>query len=218
MPDTAISGLGAAAALADADLCEVVQAAAPTLNKKATLRQVARYIGDSLHNEQFATPAQAPAASATTYLNNSAITIPTGETVPANAWFRWNFHLTKTAAGTLANSILVKWGTAGTTADATLLTFTLPAGTAVADDADVEVIVGFRSVGAGTAAVVVGRMRMIHNLSATGWATIPCVVTAGIVSAGFDSTVNLSKIGLAITLAASYVVTVPLLRVEAKNL
>jgi hypothetical protein len=215
MADTALSALTAAASIADADLLEIVQAG---LNKKLTARLLARYIGDSLHNEQFATPAQAPAASATTYLNNSAITIPTGETVPANAWFRWNFHLTKTAAGTLANSILVKWGTAGSTADATLLTFTLPAGTAVADEADVEVVVGFRSVGAGTAAVVVGRMRMIHNLSATGWATIPCVVTGGIVSAGFDSTVNLSKIGLALTLAASYVVTVPLLRVEAKNL
>jgi hypothetical protein len=217
MADTAISGLGAAAALADADLFEVVQGG---VNKKATARQMGRYIGDALHNEQAATPAQALTASATTYLNNSAVTIPTTERVPANAWFRWNLHLTKTAAGTLANSILVKWGTLGTTGDATLLTFTLPAGTAIADDADIEIVVHFRSVGTGTAAVVVGRMRMVHNLVTTGWVTTgSAVVSPATVSAGFDSaTTDLEKIGLAITMAASYVATCPMLRVEGKNL
>jgi hypothetical protein len=47
----------------------------------------------------------------------------------------------------------------------------LPAGTAVADEAEVEVVAGFRSIGAGTAAVLTGRARLIHNLAATGWAT-----------------------------------------------
>lgn len=215
MADTAISGYAAAAALSDSDLYEVVQGG---VNKKATHRQAARYIGDALHNEQFATPAQSLPASTTTYLNGSAITIPTGEVVAVNTWFRWKFHLTKTALGTVANSILVKWGTLGTTADATIATITLPVGTAAADDADIEVIVGFRSVGSGTSAVIVAECRLIHNLSATGWATIPCVVPAVVVSSGFDSTPNLSKIGLAMTIGASYVVTCPLLRAEAKNI
>lgn len=215
MADTAISGLGAAAALADGDLFETVQAAAPTLNKKATARQIARYIGDALQSQQFAS--QSLTASATTYMTGSGITIPTGERVVAGTWFRWRFHLTKTAAGTASNSVLVKWGTLGTTSDATLLTFTIPAGTAVADDAEVEVVVGFRSVGTGTAAVVVGSMRFVHNLATTGWTTTQAVVPAAAVSAGFDSgTSDLNKIGLAFTAGASMVATCPMMTVEGK--
>lgn len=216
MADTATSGLTAAASISDADLLMIVQGG---LNKKSTARLLARYIGDALHNEYFGT-AQSLTASATTYMSGSVITIPTTERVIAGAWFRWNFHLTKTAAGTAACSILVKWGTAGTTADATLLTLSLTAlGTGVADDADVEVIVGFRSIGAGTAAVVVGRLRLIHQLVTTGWTTNgSSLVTAVAVSSGFNSDVDLSKIGLAATMGASYVATMPSMRCEAKNI
>jgi hypothetical protein len=213
MADTAISALPAASALSDADILTILQGGS---NKRITARLLARYIGDALHNESFAA-AQSVPASATTYLTGSPITIPTGERVAVGTWVRWNYHLAKTAAGTLANSILIKWGTLGTTADATLLTLALPAGTAVADEAEVEVVVGFRSIGAGTAAVLTGRARLLHNLAATGWATIPDVVTAVAVSAGFNSDVDLSKIGLAMTMAASYVVTASLMRVEGKN-
>lgn len=215
MADTAISALTASGALVDADEFAINHAGA---SQKGNLRKIGAYIGDALHNEQFATPAQALTAGATTYFTGSAVTIPTGERVKANTWFRWRFHLTKTAAGTLANSILVKWGTLGTTADATLITLALPAGTAVADDAEVEVVVGFRSIGAGIAAVVVASLRMGHNLAATGWATIPVVVPPAAVSAGFNSDVNLSIIGLAITMAASYVATCPMMTVEGKNI
>lgn len=220
MADTAISALGAASALADADLLTAVQGG---VNKKLTARQIARYIGDALHNEQFAATAQALTASATTYFNGSGVTIPTGERVAVNTWFRWRFHLTKTAAGTLANSILVKWGTTGTTADATLATLAIPAGTAVADDAEVEVVVGFRVItpaGAGTSvAVVVASMRFSHNLVTTGWVTTGSVVVpAPVASAGFNSDVNLSIMGLAITMAASYVATCPMMTVEGKNI
>lgn len=216
MADSAVSGLVAAASLSDADLLLISQGG---VSKSLTARLLGRYVGDALHNEYFGT-AQSLTASSTTYLNGSPITIPTGETVPANAWFRWNFHLTKTAAGTAACSILIKFGTAGTTADATLLTLSLTAlGTAAADEADVEVIAGFRSVGSGTSAVLVGRLRMIHNLVTTGWSTGgSALVNAIAVSAGFNSTTNLSKIGLAATIGASYVATLTSMRCEAKNI
>jgi hypothetical protein len=100
MADTAISALAAAAALADPDLLTIVQGG---INKRITARLLARYIGDALHNESFAA-AQSVPASATTYLTGSPITIPTGERVAVGTWVRWNYHLTKTAAGTLANS------------------------------------------------------------------------------------------------------------------
>lgn len=215
MADSAISGLPGATAVVDANELEINEAGT---SKKVTARQFAAYIGDALHNEQFATPAQSLPASTTTYFNGSAITIPTGERVKINTWFRWKFVITKTAAGTLAQSVLVKFGTNGTTADATLATLTLPAGTGAADQGDFEVSVGFRAIGAGTSAVIVAGLRMVHNLQITGWAAIPCVVLAPVVSAGFNSEVNLSKIGIAFTAAASYVLTVPFLTCEAKNL
>jgi hypothetical protein len=215
MADTKISALGASVALVDTDEFPINHGGT---TQKGNLRKIGAYVGDVLHAEQFATPAQSLPASATTYMTGSAITVPTGERVKLNTWFRWRFLITKTAAGTVAQSVLVKWGTAGTTADATLATLTLPVGTAVADQADFDVLVGFRSIGAGTAAVVVAALRMMHNLQITGWATIPTIVLAPVVSAGFNSDVDLSKMGLAFVAGASYVLTVPFCVAEAKNL
>lgn len=186
------------------------------VSKKITTRGIAAYVGDALGNQYFGT-AQALTASATTYLSGSGITIPTGERVKNTSYFRWKFQMHKTAAGTVANSILVKWGTLGTNSDATLATLALPVGTAVADEAVFEVAAFFRSIGAGTAAVVVAEARMYHNLAATGWATISSVVVAAVVSSGFNSDVNLSIIGLAMTLGASYVVTMTSMSAEGKN-
>lgn len=212
MADAAISALAASGALVDADEFAINHAGA---SQKGNLRKIGAYIGDALHNEQFATPAQSLPAAATTYMNGSAITIPTGERVKVGSWFRWKFQIVKTAAGTVAQSVLIKFGTLGTTADATIITLTLPIGTAAADQGDFEVVVGFQVVGA--AAIVVATLTMVHNLQITGWATIPCVVLAAVTSAAFNSNVDLSKIGLAFTAGASYVLTVPLLTGEAKN-
>lgn len=186
------------------------------VSRKATIRQLMAYNGDALGNQYFGTGQSVP-ASATTYLSNSGITIPTGEAVKAGAYFRWKFQMHKTAAGTVANSVLIKFGTAGTTADATLVTLALPIGTAAIDEGVFEVIAGFRSVGAGTAAVVLAEARMYHNLQITGWATIPSVVVAAVASSGFNSTVNLSIIGLAFVMGASYVVTMTSMTGEGKN-
>ena len=50
--------------------------------------------------------------------------------VPPQGWqvgttFRWTISMSKTAAGTAANSFYVKIGTGGTTTDSTVLTFFL---------------------------------------------------------------------------------------------
>lgn len=211
--------VGSTATLATSPLAgdERLLASDSGADRVITPRQIAAYIGDALGNQYFGT-AQSLTASATTYLSGSGIQVPTGERVKNTTYARWKCQMHKTGAGTVANSLLVKWGTNGTTADATLATLAFPIGTAAADEAVFEVFAAFRSIGAGTAAVLVAEARMYHNLQITGWATIPSVVVAAVVSSGFNSDVNLSTLGLAMTVGASYVITMTSMTAEAKNL
>lgn len=214
MPD--LKGSTATLATMPLDGAELLLASDGGLDRSITTRMLASYIGDSVQNQYFGT-AQAIGASTTAYLSGSDLTIPTGERVTNKTWARWKLQMHKTGAGTVACSFLVKWGTAGTTADATIATLTLPTQTGVIDEADFEIVVGFRSVGAGTSAVVVAELRMRHNLASTGWATIATVVLAAVTSSGFNSDVNLSKLGLAFTTGASYSITMTSMTAEAKN-
>jgi hypothetical protein len=157
--------------------------------------------------------AQTPAATVRTYLAGSAINIAAGQ-LEVGTRFRWKFNMTKTAAGTATSTIDVAFGTAGTTADTARLSFTKPAGTAVADEAfcEVEVLI----VGPISASgVATGEFTLIHNLAATGHAVIPCVVVNA-VSSAFDVTLP-TFIGLCITTGASDAITVQQMVAESSN-
>jgi hypothetical protein len=150
---------------------------------------------------------QSPAANATTYITGSALAVPlTG--LKAATRFYWAIGATKTAAGTAANSIDVRIGTAASTADTSRLSFSLGAGTAIADNALIEIWAQMRTVGSGTTAVIAGMCKAGHNLSTTGWFVIPVVSPTPIASAGFDSTVASLKVGLSLTTGASMAATI----------
>jgi hypothetical protein len=100
----------------------------------------------------------------------------------------------------------VRVGTAGTTADTARLTFTWGAGTAAIDRGEIELEALFTSVGAGTSAVLRGKANWTTNLSATGLSSN--VHALQVTSAGFDSTVANSVIGLSYNGGASAVHTV----------
>lgn len=165
-------------------------------DRYGSARMIAKYLGSGIRNQQFA--GQSPAAAATTYLTGSNLNIPTSERVIAGTHARWRGSVVKTAAGTAAKSLLVKWGVNGTTADATVMTFALPVGTAVIDDGDFELRVGFRSVGAGSAAVLYGWLKFWHVLATTGLINVQQSLVK-VTSAGFNSDVDVSKLGLAFT-------------------
>jgi hypothetical protein len=97
-------------------------------------------------------------------------------------------------------------GTAGTTADTAILTLTGPAQTAAIDTGYFEVVVTFRSVGAGTSAVIAGAYGVVHNLGATGLAGSATVSTNSAASAGFNSTTS-NIIGVSFNGGASFVGT-----------
>lgn len=182
-------------------------------DRSLTSRMIAAYVGEGLGNQSIANQA-CPAAS-TTYLTNSNNIVPTGERVKVGTVFRWHGTMTKTAAGTAANSILVKIGTAGTSADATILTFTLPAGTAAADTGYFEINVVVRVIGAS--AVINGTCLVTHNLATTGIININQVVL-NVTSSTFNSNVDLLNWGLAFTSGTSVAWTFTQIFSTIKNL
>jgi hypothetical protein len=161
---------------------------------------------------------QSPPASATTLLTGTLIDIPNSR-VRVGTKFIFHVVAAKTAAGTVAPVFLMKIGTAGTTADGTVLTFTFPAvGTAVADEMDVWIFCEVVSVGA--AATIRGRAIVNRRLmtGATGWYSVAGMLRITATAAAFDSTVQNLKASLSLTLGASYVVTIEEASIETQNL
>lgn len=158
--------------------------------------------------------AQSPAANATTYLTNSNITL-VGTPLAVGSTIKWKLYFTKTGAGTAAKSILIKVGTAGTTADATAVTLALPTGTAVADTGYAEVLFTVRGP-LGATASVVGSTVATHNLQTTGLFTLPNPVVTG--TGTINTTTNNLIIGLAFTSGASEAWTFVQVSAEAENI
>ena len=172
--------------------------------------------GQSLSLNNYSTAAQAGITGGTnTYLTNSNIAIPAAG-VRVGTIFRWRFNITKTAAGSASGTFTVVLGPAGTTADAAILSFTKPAGTAAIDEGWVEIDVTIRGP-LGAACIAVGEFRLIHNLAATGHATIPCVAVSTVSSAFTSSTAGLIA-GVCTNGGASDSITVQQLTAEVVNL
>lgn len=161
------------------------------------------------------------AYAADTYLAGSSIAMPAGGPVVGTK-YRLMFDMVKTAAGTAAFVVTVRYGTAGSTADTAILTFTFGAGTAVADTGKFELELHFRTVGSGTSAVVVGNLKLVSFLAVTGLASTP-VNAGGIrlfttVSSGFNSTPAGSILGVSVNGGASFSGTNTIVETEAYNL
>lgn len=156
--------------------------------------------------------------SADTYLAGSNIAIPTGGFVQG-ARYICRFDMVKTAAGTAQFTVVLRIGVAGATTDAAILTFAFAAGTAAADTGMFEVDAYFRSVGASTAAVVVGACVCNHALAATGLVSTGASGNGqlAVVSSGFDSTTASTIIGLSVNGGTSFSGTNTLVLAELRS-
>lgn len=128
--------------------------------------------------------------TADTLLAGSSIALPSGVSI-AGLQYLVEFDMVKTAAGTATPIVNLRFGTAGTVADASICTMTFAAGTAVADTGKLTVVGTLRSAGSGTTAVMVGSTMINHALAATGLTTTGASGTGQIttVGGGFNSTV-----------------------------
>lgn len=156
---------------------------------------------------------QAIVAATRTVIIGSSLAIPAGG-LKVGAKLRWVFNMAKTAAGTAASTFDIAFGLLGTTADTARVSFAKPAGTAVADEGRVVVEAVVRSVSA--TGVVIGEFTMVHNLAATGHATIPCVVV-NTISAGFANNVADTIVSLCITSGASDAITIEYVEATLSN-
>jgi hypothetical protein len=111
------------------------------------------------------TASQSPSTS-DVYLTGSNIVVTAGD-MKAKGQYKCVFDMTK-SAGTGAIVITLRVGTAGSTSDPAIQTYTFGAGTSVADTGIFEVIATWRTVGSGTSAVMQGICRGTHQLATTG--------------------------------------------------
>jgi hypothetical protein len=154
--------------------------------------------------------------SSDTYLAGSGVAIPVSR-LQAKTMYRAVFNVVKTNAGVATPIITLRIGTAGTTADAARGVLTFSAQTAVVDEGTFDIWAVFRTVGSGAAAVLQSLGRLTHRLSITGLGvgvSEPEIAT----SAGFDSTVAGTTIGLSVNGGASAAWTVNFVRAEIENL
>lgn len=173
------------------------------------------YLGNTRTN--LSTADQAVGASATAYLAGSGIVIPAaGLRVGSQFW--WRIVMSKTAAATAAMSFLLKLGANGTTADTTAVTMTLGAQTAVADVAIVEITAVVRALAAAAAGNIIAACDLRHNLSATGFATVPVNAVIGTNAAIATNAAAGQTMGLALTTGASHSLTISQVQAVASNL
>jgi Collagen triple helix repeat (20 copies) len=124
-----------------------------------------------------------------TYLTGSSINIPASK-LKAGAVFRWRFAVTKTAAGLATPIWVIRIGTAGTVADAAIITLTGVAQTAAVDTCWVDLIAVLRNIGAAGILTAI-----LHGRPKAAGFTVNCLSAT---SAGFDTTVANLIVGVSV--------------------
>lgn len=194
------------------DVSDTTMAASGT-NKSLALSELREYFKPEYNAS---VTSQGPGFATDTYLTGSDILIPGGR-LQAKSMYRCYFTATKTTGGSATPIINIRFGTNGTTADTSRGTLTYSAGSGAVDDCLWTILATFRTVGAGSSAVLHTVGSIVHRLDITGFVTIGSESEVA-TSAGFDSTVASSIIGLSVNGGSSAAWTVTLVQAELFNL
>ena len=164
-----------------------------------------RYVNESIADQVL--------NAADTYVNGSKIEV--AGLLQPRASLRWVLAMTKTAAGVVAPLVNIRIGAAGLITDTARIIFNaLPAQTAAADTAFLEVIAMVRDV--DTSSILSAVASLKHDLENTGFALRP-TPTQVVDSAGLDLTIEDLMIGLSIHPGAAGVWTVKSVIAELIN-
>jgi len=166
------------------------------------------------HNASVAN--QAIGGNTDVYIAGSNVDIPQGK-AKAGTKYRLKFNVVKTANGTAAPVLSIRVGTAGAVGDAARAALTFAPQTAVIDEGVFEIEADFRTVGAGTAAVLQALGVIGHRLAATGLSTSNNSVAIN-TGGGFDSTLANLKIGASVNAGVQSAWTLSLVSAELVNL
>lgn len=162
------------------------------------------------------TATQSFTAATLTQINGSSFAVPTGRPLRIGTMFRWRFDWTKSGAGVATSAFAVRIGTNNTTADAAILSFTKPAGTAAADTGIIDINCVIRGP-LSASCIAAGNFTMTHNLQATGHLQLAGVCFS-VVSGAFNATTAGLFVSLSATTGASDVCTMPTMIAQAINL
>lgn len=155
--------------------------------------------------------------AADTYLIGSALAIPQHK-LQIGTRFRWLFDVTKTGAGVATPTVIIRVGTAGSTADTARVTFTFPAQTAVIDNGLIEVIATMRGP-LSASGILAAVARLTHNVvgQITGLSTSESPILS-VQSAGFDVTAAGLIVGLSVNGGASAAWTTQIVQSSMENI
>lgn len=154
------------------------------------------------------------ANAADTYLTGSSLLV--SGRLKTGTVIEWVLRMTKTAAGTAAPTWIIRFGTAGTTADTARVTFTGAAQTAATDTGFVQITAIVNPY--SSSGVLIGGLEMHHTGTTTGFLNGAQGQMLTVTSAAFDMTVAGSRIGLSVNPGASGVWTHQLVAVRAYGL
>jgi hypothetical protein len=144
-------------------------------------------------------------ASSANLIQGTSIQIPTNG-LYVGSRFRWNIGVRKTAAGVATWTLAVKFGTANTTADTAIASWTSGTNTALADSASFVLDLEILSIGSGTAATCKAYAQYVNaqGTTATGLGSLgPAQTTA----TPFNSTLATPWLHVDITPGASAVMS-----------
>ena len=155
--------------------------------------------------------------AADTYLAGSSIVVGTAGWATGGL-YRCLFDILKTGAGVATFTVSLRVGTAGTTSDTAITTFSVGAGTAVADQGQVEVIFILRSTGLSAAWAARGTF-MHNNTSNAGLWPAPTIILGGFAVSGTTiNTGSATTIGLSINGGTSFSGTVGMVEAQYSNI
>jgi hypothetical protein len=147
--------------------------------------------------------AQSLVASSANLVTGTSIALPTNG-LRVGSKFRFDIIVTKTGAGTATWTAVVKYGTANTTSDAAIATFTSGTNTALADVADITIFVEVLTLGASATAKSFMMYGNSYGTAATGLGSMPLIPGS---TAAFNSTSASPYLHIDITPGASAVMT-----------
>ena len=142
-------------------------------------------------------------ASAANIVSGSLIQLPTGDLFVGSR-FKWTIGVAKTTAGVATWKFDVKFGTAGTTSDATIATFTSGTNTAILDHGLLIVSMNVLTTGGSATANCLAFYQHQPGVDATGLGLIPAVPGS---TATFNAAATTPYLHIDITPGASAVMT-----------
>lgn len=169
-----------------------------------------------IFNDNQANQSQIVVSATEYYLTSSNLNMPAvySTAIAAGTTMRWRFAMNKTAAGTGTFQILLKKGTNGTTADATLVTQTIGTQTAAADNMECDVTLTWTSATAAYWSIIPRQ----SATSGTGFGLVYPAVAAqfnGTIS-GQTTTTASDKYGLSVVFTTGTpTFTVPMMQARA---